>query len=118
MSDIVHLNDSNYETETAQGVVVVDFWAPWCGPCRALAPHLEAAAQKFDGKLRIAKYNVDEAGKLRIAKYNVDEANEYASKLGIRSIPTLIVYEDGKPIQQHVGSMGQSQLEDFLNQFV
>ena len=105
MSDIAHLNDSNYETETAQGVVVVDFWAPWCGPCRALAPHLEAAAQKFDGKLRIAKYNVD-------------EANEYAAKLGIRSIPTLIVYEDGKPIQQHVGSMGQSQLEDFLNQFV
>ncbi len=105
MSDIVHLNDSNYEIETAQGVVVVDFWAPWCGPCRALAPHLEAAAQKFDGKLRIAKYNVD-------------EANEYAAKLGIRSIPTLIVYEDGKPIQQHVGSMGQSQLEDFLNQFV
>ena len=85
--------------------VLVDFWAPWCGPCRALAPHLEAAAQKFDGKLRIAKYNVD-------------EANEYAAKLGIRSIPTLIVYEDGNPIQQHVGSMGQSQLEDFLNQFV
>ena len=105
MSDIVHLNDSNYETETAQGGVVVDFLAPWCCPCRALAPHLEAAAQKFDGKLRIAKYNVD-------------EANEYATKLGIRSIPTLIVYEDGNPIQQHVGSMGQSQLEDFLNQFV
>ena len=105
MSEIVHLNDSNYETEVAQGVVVVDFWAPWCGTCRAFAPHLEAAAQKFDGKLRIAKYNVD-------------EANEYAAKLGIRSIPTLIVYEDGKPIQQHVGSMGQSQLEDFLNQFV
>lgn len=105
MSEIVHLNDSNFETETAQGVVVVDFWAPWCGPCRALAPHLEAAAQKFDGKLRIAKYNVD-------------EANEYAAKLGIRSIPTLIVYENGQPIQQHVGSMGMSQLEDFLNQFV
>ena len=85
--------------------MVVDFWAPWCGPCRALAPHLEAAAQKFDGKLRIAKYNVD-------------EANEYAAKLGIRSIPTLIVYENGQPIQQHVGSMGMSQLEDFLNQFV
>jgi thioredoxin 1 len=105
MSDIIHLNDSNFETETAQGVVVVDFWAPWCGPCRALAPHLEAAAQKFDGKLRIAKYNVD-------------EANEYAAKLGIRSIPTLIVYENGQAIQQHVGSMGQSQLEEFLNQFV
>ena len=82
MSEIVHLNDSNYEAETAQGVVVVDFWAPWC------------------------------------CKYNVDEANEYAAKLGIRSIPTLIVYENGQPIQQHVGSMGQSQLEDFLNQFV
>ena len=103
----MNITKNNFEQEVLHSdkPVLIDFWAPWCGPCRALAPHLEAAAQKFDGKLRIAKYNVD-------------EANEYAAKLGIRSIPTLIVYEDGKPIQQHIGSMGQSQLEDFLNQFV
>ena len=105
MSEIVHLNDSNYEAETAQGVVVVDFWAPWCGPCRALAPHLETAAQKFDGKLRICKYNVD-------------EANEYAAKLGIRSIPTLVVYKDGEVVAQQTGAMGSSQLQAFLNQFI
>lgn len=105
MSEIVHLHDSNYETEVAQGVVVVDFWAPWCGPCRAFAPHLEAAAQAYDGKLRIAKYNVD-------------EANEYAARLGIRSIPTLVVYKDGEVVAQQTGAMGSSQLQAFLNQFI
>ena len=86
-------------------LVFVDFWATWCGPCRGLAPHLEAAAVKFDGKIRIAKYNVD-------------EASDYAAKLGVRSIPTLVVYKDGEIVAQKVGAMGQSQLDEFLNQFV
>ena len=105
MSQIIHLNDSNYATEVAQGLVLVDFWAPWCGPCRALAPNLEKAAEAFDGKIRICKYNVD-------------EAQEYANQLGIRSIPTLAVYKNGELIHQQTGAMGYSQLEDFLNQFI
>lgn len=105
MSNIIHLDDSNYAAEVAQGVVVVDFWAPWCGPCRALAPSLEKAADAF-------------ASQLRIAKYNVDEAQEYAAKLGIRSIPTLAVYKDGELVHQQTGGMGYSQLEDFLKQFI
>ena len=105
MSEIVHLNDSNYAAEVAQGVVVVDFWAPWCGPCRAFAPHLEAAAQAFDGKLRIAKYNVD-------------EATQFAADLVIRSIPTLVVYKNGEVVAQRTGAMGAGQLEEFLTQFI
>ncbi len=102
---IIHLTDANYDAEVAQGVVVVDFWAPWCGPCRALAPLLDAASEKFEGRLRIAKYNVD-------------ESQDKAGELGVRSIPTLAVYKDGELVHQHTGAMGAAALEDFLNQFV
>lgn len=107
MADIIHLNDANYQSEVleAKGVVLVDFWAPWCGPCRMLAPALEAAAEAF-------------AGKIKVAKYNVDEAQDVAGQLGIRSIPTLIVYRDGEPIDQHLGAMSQAQLTAYLNQFI
>ncbi len=105
MSNILHLDDNNYAAAVAQGTVLVDFWAPWCGPCRALAPHLEKAAETF-------------AGKVQICKYNVDEAQEMANQLGIRSIPTLAVYKDGVLVHKQAGAMGSSQLEDFLNQFI
>lgn len=107
MSELLHVNDANYADEVlnAKGVVVVDFWAPWCGPCRMLAPHLEAAAHTFDGQLRIAKYNVD-------------EASDVAAQLGIRSIPTLVVYKDGEIVNQHLGAMSLGQLNDYLKQFI
>lgn len=107
MAELLHLNDANYQSNVldAQGVVVVDFWAPWCGPCRMLAPHLEAAAETFDGKLTIGKYNVDESG-------------DVAAQLGIRSIPTLIVYKNGEVLDQHMGSMSAAQLNDYLEQFL
>lgn len=107
MSELLHVTDANYQAEVldAKGVVVVDFWAPWCGPCRMLAPHLETAAKTHEGQLRIVKYNVD-------------ESSDVAAQLGIRSIPTLIVYKDGEVVDQHLGAMSLSQLDAYLTQFI
>ena len=99
MSELLHVTDANYQAEVldAKGVVVVDFWAPWCGPCRMLAPHLETAAKTHEGQLRIVKYNVD-------------ESSDVAAQLGIRSIPTLIVYKDGEVVDQVTGAVAKSHL--------
>ncbi len=87
---VLDLNDGNFEAEVASGVTLVDFWAPWCGPCRMQAPILEKVAVSIGDKAVIAKVNVDEAGGV-------------ASQLGIRSIPTLILFKDGENIKQLVG---------------
>jgi len=84
------LNDANFETEISSGVTVVDFWAPWCGPCLTQGPILEQVAAKVGEKATIAKVNVD-------------DAPQVAAQYGIRSIPTLIVFKDGTPVQQFVG---------------
>ena len=83
------LDLNNFKTETANGSVVVDFWAGWCGPCRMLAPVLEElAAEKPD---------------VKFCKVNVDEQSGIAAAFGISSIPTVIRFENGKPIARHVG---------------
>ncbi len=87
---VIDLNDGNFESEIASGITLVDFWAPWCGPCRMQTPILEKVAVSIGDKAVIAKVNVDEAGGV-------------ASKLGIRSIPTLILFKDGENIKQLVG---------------
>ena len=74
----------------APGVAVVDFWAPWCGPCRSMAPVFESAANAMSGQARFCKVNVDEAPAV-------------AARLGIRSIPTLVVFRDGRPAETLVG---------------
>ena len=86
---ILELNDSNFAAETQSGIVLVDFWAPWCGPCRMQTPILEQVVGKVEGA--------------KIAKVNVDDAGAVAAKFAVQSIPTLIVFKDGKPVKQFVG---------------
>ena len=98
MSDAVkELSDSEFEAATKQGVVLVDFWAPWCGPCKQQGPILEAVAEKV-------------AQKAVIAKVNVDDNNEVAGKFGVQSIPTLILFKDGEEASRFVGVQQESDL--------
>jgi thioredoxin 1 len=93
MSEFVaEVTDSKWETEVlgSEQPVLVDFWAAWCGPCRMLAPTVEAVAQKYQGKAKVVKLNVDE---------NVESPAKY----GIRGIPTLILFKNGQEVDRHVG---------------
>ncbi|HEY2704948.1 MAG TPA: thioredoxin [Candidatus Dormibacteraeota bacterium] len=81
--------------------VLVDLWAPWCGPCHMLAPHVEKAAQTF-------------AGRLKVVKVNVDEAPRVAERFGVRGVPTLLVLDHGGPVARQVGALPGSQLERWI----
>ncbi|AOW11644.1 thiol reductase thioredoxin [Hydrogenophaga crassostreae] len=102
-SRVTPLEASEFDTFIGQqtGAVVVDFWAPWCGPCRALAPTLERLAENLEGAVAVRKVNVD-------------EAPELAAAFGVRSIPTLILFRDGKAMSQVVGAQSESQLAKWV----
>ncbi len=101
---IFEIDDANFNEEVLQSdkPVLVDFWAPWCGPCRAIAPMIEELAETFEGKLKIAKMNVD-------------ESPTTPGKYEVRSIPTLIFFKDGKVVEQSVGMVSKSKLETIIN---
>jgi thioredoxin 1 len=95
--NLVELTVADFDGQVKAGVTLVDFWAPWCGPCRMQAPILDKLAPKV-------------AGKATIAKVNVDEAPEIAARYGVRSIPTLILFKDGQVVQQFVGVQPEAKL--------
>ena len=104
MSDLVaHITDADFQSTVAHGVTLVDFWAPWCGPCRMIAPILDELA----GELK---------EKARIVKINVDENPAVASQYGVMSIPTLLLFKDGKKVDQKVGGQAKPQLKTFIEQ--
>ena len=102
MSDLVaHITDAEFPATVAQGVSLVDFWAPWCGPCKMIAPILDELAGEMQGKARIVKINVDD---------NPDVAGQF----GIMSITTLMLFKDGKLVDKLVGGQPKPQLKAFI----
>jgi len=104
MSDTSKVTDANFDVDVLKSSepVVVDFWAEWCGPCRMIGPSLEEIASEMKGKVKIVKLNIDENPGV-------------ASKLGIRSIPTLMVFKDGKLAAQKTGAAPKSELARWIN---
>lgn len=102
MSEVV-VNDVNFETEVLQASmpVMVDFWATWCGPCRMLGPMVEELAREYEGRIKVCKVNVDEAPKA-------------ASTYGIATVPTIILFNEGKVVEQLVGLQSKAGLQSKL----
>jgi len=102
MSDnIVNVSDDTFKDEIAEGVVLVDFWAEWCGPCKMIAPVLDQVAEETEGKLKVAKMNVD--------------LNDVTpAKMGVRGIPTLLLFKDGKQVANHTGALSKTKLNEFI----
>ena len=101
MGKYIELTKENFDV-TKEGVTLVDFWAPWCGPCRMLAPVIEELAEEFDGRAKICKVNTD-------------EVQDLAVEFGIRSIPTLLFFKNGELVEQMVGAQSKQALADKIN---
>ena len=105
MSKYIDLTAANFEETTKEGVALVDFWAPWCGPCRMLSPVIEELAADYDGKAKVCKVNTD-------------EEQELAVKFGVRSIPTIIFLKDGELVDQMVGASSKQALAEKLDSII
>lgn len=106
MADLV-ITDSNFQQEVAQSKmpVLVDFWAPWCGPCRIIGPIVEELAKEF-------------AGKVKVGKLNVDENQQTAGEFGVMSIPTLLFFKDGQPVDSVVGAQSKETIKQKMEKLL
>lgn len=104
-ANVLEITDSNFQSEVASASepVLVDFWAPWCMPCRQIAPMIDQLA-------------AENAGSVRVGKVNVDENPQIASTYGIQNIPTLIIFKNGQPVSRFVGGKPKSQLQAALDE--
>jgi len=103
----INLTTANFEKEVINSKipVLIDFWAPWCGPCKQAAPIVEQFAKEYNNKLKICKLNVD-------------DASEIATQYSVMSIPTIMLFRDGKVIEKHVGVMNKPDLEKFIQPYI
>jgi len=107
MSELVELNDSNFENEVLKSELpcLVDFWAEWCGPCQMVGPIVEEIAKEYEGKLKVGKLDVD-------------QNSQIAAKYGIMSIPSLLIFNDGKVVDQIVGAVPKKQFVERIEKIV
>lgn len=107
MNEPLHVTDAEFEKVVLQSTlpVVVDFWAPWCAPCRMVAPILDKIAKENDGKLVVAKVNTD-------------ENNQWAMKYGVQGIPTMLFISNGELVHKQVGALPEALLKNILGQFL
>lgn len=102
MGKYIELSNDNFDSVTKNGISLVDFWAPWCGPCRMLNPIIEKLVDEFEGKANICKVNTD-------------EENDLATRFGIRSVPTILFMKNGEVMAQMVGATSEQVLRDKIN---
>ena len=107
MSEVLHINDADFESIVVNSdiPVLLDFWAPWCGPCKMIAPVLDELAPEFEGKVKIVKMNVD-------------DNQTTPAQFGVRSIPTLLLIKNGQVVATQVGALPKTQLANFINQHI
>ena len=107
LNEPIHVTDATYEQTVlnSQTPVIVDFWAPWCGPCKMVAPILDKFAKEYEGKLIVAKINTD-------------ENQEWMMKYGIQGIPTMLFVANGKVVHRQVGALPERMLRDTVAQFL